>query len=210
MTTLGSKLSALRRARGLSQEQLAEAIGVSRQAVSKWELDAAAPEIDKIKSLADFYGVTTDYLLRSDAEAPSAPTPPSDSKRQASPIPSLGVSLTGCAIGLLLQYHGRFISASEWPSLVGVILQLVCFACGLTYFVQLRHTSPTVGERFLRLFLRLSVWLVLPLPCMAGIRLLVSFYPRPYWALVPVAAGFVLYLLLCGLVTAWTLRKKVL
>ena len=58
MTTLGSKLSALRRARGLSQEQLAEAIGVSRQAVSKWELDAAAPEIDKIKSLADFYGVT--------------------------------------------------------------------------------------------------------------------------------------------------------
>ncbi len=79
MTTLGSKLSALRRARGLSQEQLAEAIGVSRQAVSKWELDAAAPEIDKIKSLADFYGVTTDYLLRTDAEAPPAPTPPSNS-----------------------------------------------------------------------------------------------------------------------------------
>lgn len=156
MTTLGSKLSALRRARGLSQEQLAEAIGVSRQAVSKWELDAAAPEIDKIKSLADFYGVTTDYLLRTDAEAPPAPTQPSNS-RQSSPIPSLGVSLTGCAVGLLLQYHGRFISASEWPSLVGVILQIVCFACGLTCFVQLRHTSPTVGERFLRLFLRLSV-----------------------------------------------------
>jgi uncharacterized membrane protein YqjE len=151
--------------------------------------------------------VTTDYLLRTDAEAPPAPTQPSNS-RQASPIPSLGVSLTGCAVGLLLQYHGRFISASEWPSLVGVILQIVCFACGLTCFVQLRHTSPTVGERFLRLFLRLSVWLVLPLPCMAGMRLLVSFYPRPYWALVPVAAGFVLYLLLCGLVTAWTLRKK--
>ena len=54
MTTLGSKLSALRRARGLSQEQLAEAIGVSRQAVSKWDQDAAAPESDKIKSLADF------------------------------------------------------------------------------------------------------------------------------------------------------------
>ncbi|MDR3767034.1 MAG: helix-turn-helix transcriptional regulator [Butyricicoccus sp.] len=208
MTTLGSKLSALRRARGLSQEQLAEAIGVSRQAVSKWELDAAAPEIDKIKSLADFYGVTTDYLLRPDAEAPSAPAPPSDSKRQASPIPSLGVSLTGCAVGLLLQYHGRFISASEWPSLVGALLQIVCFACGLTCFVQLRHTSPTVGGRFLRLFLRLSVWLVLPLPCMAGMRLLFSFYPRPYWSLVPVAAGFVLYLLLCGLVTAWTLRQK--
>lgn len=207
MTTLGSKLSALRRARGLSQEQLAEAIGVSRQAVSKWELDAAAPEIDKIKALADFYGVTTDYLLRSDAEAPSAPVPPSGS-RQASPIPSLGVSLTGCAVGLLLQYHGRFISASEWPSLVGALLQIVCFACGLTCFVQLRHTSPTEGGRFLRLFLRLSVWLVLPLPCMAGMRLLFSFYPRPYWALVPVAAGFVLYLLLCGLVTAWTLRRK--
>lgn len=208
MTTLGSKLSALRRARGLSQEQLAEAIGVSRQAVSKWELDAAAPEIDKIKALADFYGVTTDYLLRADAEDPAAPAQPSDSPRQAIPIPSLGVSLTGCAIGLLLQYHGRFISASEWPSLVGVILQLVCFACGLTCFVQLRHTNPAEGGRFLWLFLRLSVWLVLPLPCMAAMRLLFSFYPRPYWTLVPTAAGFVLYLLLCSLVTVLSLRKK--
>lgn len=204
MTTLGSKLSSLRRARGLSQEQLAEAIGVSRQAVSKWELDAAAPEIDKIKSLADFYGVTTDYLLRADAESP---VQPSDS-RPASPIPSLGVSLTGCAVGLLLVFHGRFLSASEWPSLAGVILQIVCFACGLTCFVQLRHTSPTVGGRFLRLFLRLSVWLVLPLPCMAGTRLLFSLYPRAYPSLLPLAMGAALYLLACGAVTAWTLRQK--
>ena len=50
-----------------SQEALAERVGVSRQAVSKWETDAAAPELDKLVALARAFGVTTDQLL---TEAP--------------------------------------------------------------------------------------------------------------------------------------------
>ena len=47
----------------MSQEELAEKLGVSRQAVSKWETGEALPEITKLKGLAEVFGVTTDYLL---------------------------------------------------------------------------------------------------------------------------------------------------
>ena len=59
---LGNTLSRLRRAQGLSQEQVAERIGVSRQAVSKWEADRSRPELDKLAALASLYGVTLDEL----------------------------------------------------------------------------------------------------------------------------------------------------
>lgn len=59
---LGNTLSRLRRAQGLSQEQVADRIGVSRQAVSKWEADRSRPELDKLAALASLYGVTLDEL----------------------------------------------------------------------------------------------------------------------------------------------------
>lgn len=48
----------------MSQEELAEKIGVSRQAVSKWESEQSMPDLDKVILLSDFFGVTTDYLLK--------------------------------------------------------------------------------------------------------------------------------------------------
>ena len=57
---LNEKILYYRKAAKLSQEELAVQIGVSRQAVSKWELDAAMPEIDKLLALARIFGVTTD------------------------------------------------------------------------------------------------------------------------------------------------------
>lgn len=67
--TIGTKIQNLRKQRGMSQEQLAEALGVSRQAVSKWEAEQSVPDIDKIISICDYFGVTTDYILRN-AELP--------------------------------------------------------------------------------------------------------------------------------------------
>ena len=52
-----------RKKNGLSQEELAEKIGVSRQAVSKWETGDALPEITKLKALADTFNITVDFLL---------------------------------------------------------------------------------------------------------------------------------------------------
>ena len=61
---LGEKLKKLRKARGLSQEQLADQLNVSRQAISKWELGESTPDTDNLIALSDYYGVSLDYLLR--------------------------------------------------------------------------------------------------------------------------------------------------
>jgi len=61
--TLGEKLQKLRREHNYTQEQLAELLGVSRQAVGKWEADAAFPETEKLLRLAKLYGCSLDYLL---------------------------------------------------------------------------------------------------------------------------------------------------
>ena len=56
----------LRNLKGLSQEQVAEAVGISRQSYSKWEQGDTFPDIDKCDKLANFYGVTIDSLIHSD------------------------------------------------------------------------------------------------------------------------------------------------
>ncbi len=60
---LHEKIVLYRKKNGLSQEGLAEKIGVSRQAVSKWETGEALPEVTKLKALADTFNVTVDFLL---------------------------------------------------------------------------------------------------------------------------------------------------
>lgn len=61
--TLDKKLIELRKKAGLSQEELANELGVTRQTISKWECGEATPELEKITKLADFYNVTVDELL---------------------------------------------------------------------------------------------------------------------------------------------------
>lgn len=60
---MAQKLATLRKEKGLTQMELAEALDVSRQAVSKWELGTALPGTEKLKAIADLYGVSVDYLL---------------------------------------------------------------------------------------------------------------------------------------------------
>ena len=60
------RLYQLRRERGISQEELANIIGVSRQAVQKWESGASQPNMDNLVAISEYFGVTLDYLLKGD------------------------------------------------------------------------------------------------------------------------------------------------
>jgi transcriptional regulator with XRE-family HTH domain len=60
---IGTKIKALRTARGLTQEKLAEYLGVSCQAVSKWELENGYPDIELLPALSSFFGISSDELL---------------------------------------------------------------------------------------------------------------------------------------------------
>lgn len=66
---LADKIARLRKKNGWSQEELAEKMNVSRQAVSKWESAQTVPDLEKILMLANFFGVTTDYLLKDEIES---------------------------------------------------------------------------------------------------------------------------------------------
>ena len=62
------KLYKLRKNKGLSQEQLAEQLLISRQAISKWESGTAMPESDKLLAISRFFGVSLDYLMKEEVE----------------------------------------------------------------------------------------------------------------------------------------------
>ncbi len=90
----GARLARLRRAQNITQEALAETLGVSRQAVSKWESDLAYPETDKLLRLSRLYGCTVDYLLtgeRLTGERLTGECAPSDT--DDTPADSLGTRL---------------------------------------------------------------------------------------------------------------------
>ena len=66
--SLGNNLFNARKKRGLSQEEVAEKLGVSRQTISKWELDETLPDICQSKKLANLYGLSLDELIEFDID----------------------------------------------------------------------------------------------------------------------------------------------
>ena len=66
---ISEKILTLRKKEGLSQEELANKLDVSRQTVYKWESDLATPEIEKIKNIANMFNVSFDYLMDDDIES---------------------------------------------------------------------------------------------------------------------------------------------
>ena len=66
--TLGTRIAEQRRKMNLTQDQLAEQMGVSSQAVSKWENDLSCPDISLLPSLSDLFGISIDELLRGESQ----------------------------------------------------------------------------------------------------------------------------------------------
>ncbi len=77
--TIGSRIKQLRKSRNMTQDQLAEQVGVSAQAVSKWENDISNPDISLLPRLAEIFQVTTDSLLGVPEKTEIAPAPPKQS-----------------------------------------------------------------------------------------------------------------------------------
>ncbi len=145
--TIGVKIQNLRKQKGLSQEQLAEAVGVSRQAVSKWEAEQSVPDIDKIILICDYFGVTTDYILR-DEEMSCTETVQStnkneeekdmDNKKKSTLLLTVAVMLyILCAVPIIII-----------PNQVGLVLLLVmvAVATGLMIFRSRLNSSDKRDE----------------------------------------------------------------
>lgn len=112
----GDKLQFLRKTKGISQEQLASQLKISRQAISKWENNSSIPDVENIVKLSNIFEVSTDYLLKSEVEI-SKLDMKNNSNQGKLKISSLG------SIFIILGFIGVFImgilSAIRPVSIIG-------------------------------------------------------------------------------------------
>ena len=109
--SMGSKLAQARRKHNLTQEQLAEQLGVTRQAVSRWESDTAYPETDKIVRMSQLLGVSCDWLLRDEEDGSDGAAP------SGGAAPALVTRLLRNAAGRRVQltlYENGGVPACDW------------------------------------------------------------------------------------------------
>ena len=207
--TLADRIQQLRKQKGISQEELADRVGVSRQAVSKWESEQSVPDMDKIILLSDYFEVTTDYLLRG-----IEPVPPAEEKKAdgriftivATVLNLIGV-LVSCAVWYETQQAGSLI--------IGVVfLALGCMVFG----IGMIESAPDSKPRAKRNFWTVNIWLLAFLPLSVVYNTLVDAPPAPYpqlftfagwplWAWLGVYALFwVVYIAVCTAVVLWQAR----
>ena len=142
----GSKLLEARRARGMNQEELAEALGVSRQTIYKWESGITYPDIDVLCKIAEQLGVSTGYLL---GEKENAPTLAANAEEKSTVLRHFKMfsNMIGGATFLILLAVGVLVALCAWESTVapmlGVILLLIgVFAAVILYVIAgLRHEA---------------------------------------------------------------------
>lgn len=110
---LSEKILNLRKQRGMSQEELAENLNVSRQAVSRWEMGSALPDATNILQLSRLFGVTTDYLLNdeyeSDRDIPAVKNSGSGASGRVRKIVSLCIAASGLLGNFVIYILSRFI-----------------------------------------------------------------------------------------------------
>ena len=116
--TTGEKIAALRRENNMSQEALGEKLGLSRQAVSKWEADQAVPTMDNLMELSKLFGVSVDTLLRPDAELTSRTEETADKPEESRPAVPRKWKIAAIAAAGLLCVSVACSAVSLWRVVV--------------------------------------------------------------------------------------------
>ena len=156
--TTGQKIQTLRKQRGLTQEQLAQRLGVSRQAVSRWELDESLPETANLLPLGEVLGVSLDILL-DPARGLEGPAPKEEPSAPAAPAPT-APSLRGLLkrrlwLFLLPMELVVFAALALWrlgnaPSLALILLVQGLWLCFLLYLLLLVIYFLVWGIRYFK------------------------------------------------------------
>lgn len=149
--TLGENIVRLRTQKNWSQGDLADALDISRQSVSKWETDASIPELDKLLKLSELFGVTLDELVRgedapkSETAAPAAQAVPASFTPQTSSEQEKRHTIAGTilmCIGAVLLLTCLILAGDL---LAGLIYGLPFFLCGIICFTVKYRTGLWCG-----------------------------------------------------------------
>ena len=171
---IADRIQSLRKLKGVSQEELADIIGVSRQSVSKWESEQSVPDLDKVIIMSDYFDVSTDYLLRG-IESQSQTEKKEDANIFA-------------MVGTVLNFIGLVIACAIWYEeqvMLGAVVGLVFMALGcMVFFVGLYGAEPRTRGRGKKNFLTANVWILLFMPLSLGYNAVFSGHLAPYPLLV--------------------------
>lgn len=200
MMKLSDKLIGLRKSAGMSQEELAEKLNVSRQAVSRWEMGTAMPDAVNILQLSKLFHVTTDYLLNeeyeSDADLPQVRAVKADGVHQG-----MILLVTLEVMSLILQFTAAIVLQSTFFTVLS-FLPFVAAVGGFEYAYQKKADAQNEKTRQLRRrFYEISVWLGLYFPLRLLVQAVMNCYPRPYDTLVLEGVLAAVYLLTAALIT---------
>lgn len=148
--TLADRIQNLRKTKGISQEELADKIGVSRQAVSKWESEQSSPDLEKVILLSDYFEVTTDYLLKG-----IEPKPDTREKR----MPDARIFSAG---GTAVNFIALITAVTLWiekqtPSCVAVECMFFAIGCLLFAIGQFIGEQKTPAKKW---FFAVNVWFI--------------------------------------------------
>lgn len=200
---IGDRIQSLRKARGLSQEELAAQIGVSRQAVSKWEAGQSQPDMDKVIALSHLFGVTTDFLLLPETEVKSVdPVPIIISVPKAELPQSVRAFWIAFGLELAIMVVGLLLALVVFPpqSLAFLCIMVLCFLCFTWISTYVGMAGNEIAESegkqaatsFSCRFWRWSIWIFMAPVCLL-LNFMLDFEPfGPTWG-----AGFVLWLVVC-------------
>ena len=151
------KLIQLRKKSGWSQEELAAQMNVSRQSVSKWEGAQSVPDLEKILRLAQLFGVTTDYLLKDELDAPE--DAPAAAPAEASPLRRLSLEVASAYL-TAKQKTAAPIAWGVFLCITSVVWLLLLG--GLHSLHKLTITENTAGGAgMILLFLQIAVAVVI-------------------------------------------------
>ena len=213
---LSEKILSLRTGLGLSQEELAGKLEVSRQSVSKWETGQSVPDLDKLIKLADLFGVSVDQLVR-EGERPQPPEPSQPQvvyvkeKRSLTSTQTAGVCLE--IVGLALDLLG-LVGEQALLVVIGTVLILL----GLPLLLAKRHPWLLFG--WLAVGLSLVFFnpytSVAPWGLLGGLRRLYQYVTLPgalgpaYLVTIPIGIGrgLAVLLLICLTFRAWKNRNS--
>lgn len=207
---LADKILNLRKMHGMSQENLAEKMNVSRQAISRWEMGTALPDTSNVLQLSKLFGVTTDYLLNDDYESDydvpvvkeAENTTKADANRQLAFIVLTGLNV----IILIYQLIACFVLQNSFFSLTGTILSIatvVGFELGYRKITPISESS----KKYYCKFYVTAFWLAAYFPIRLLVDVTMRLYPRPYPSFVFEIIVILVYLLTSILATQ-LIKKK--
>ncbi|EHQ91103.1 helix-turn-helix domain-containing protein [Desulfosporosinus youngiae] len=165
--SISNRIQTLRKIKGLSQEELADKIGVSRQAVSKWESNQSTPDIDKIIMISDYFEVTIDYLLKG-IEHPKEAVKKKPDARIFS-IVGTALNFIGL-IAAIMVWHEEQAASSVAIGLIFMAIGCMSFALGQT--VGADETKSKAKKHYWPI----NLWVLVLIPLSVSFNVLDGFF----------------------------------